>query len=249
MMDKQHEMRAGTQGNMFPEKYDKETFIEELKKSTDPDKMSWMMLNFLVQKMADDMQVNGETSRYSGAMYSDSGMKSVRRGYNRRFEHEYESGDYPERGGSYRHQSYGYARHSSDQQLDEAKEKIGEALGRRLDENELKCLIVKEAASLIKKLSECEDYEALKEFNELCLAMKGYAYALPEELEIQAKHEAIEGYARMFVGERAFRERDSIGYDGLERKGERGGEWRLPTVEVDEFGRRGRHRDSMGRFK
>lgn len=262
-MDKQHEMKAGSlsNNNMLPERYDNETFIEELKKSNDPDKMSWMMLNFLIQKMAEDIQDGGESGRYSDARYSDSrsqGMNnSSRRGYARRLEYnERGMGGYP--ANREYNSDYGYdhesgmdssfrsrrrSRYASEDRIHEAKERIGQVVGHELDDEEIKCLIIKEAASLIKKISECEDYEALKEFNELCMAMKGYSENLPEELEEQAKEEAISGYARMFLERHSYRSR-RIGYDERERRGER----RLPVIEIEEFGRRGRRRDSMGRF-
>ena len=261
-MDKQNEMKSGEHREMYPEKYNKETFIEELK-SSDPDKMSWLMLNYLVQKMADGVQNDGEATHYSGGRYSDSrsqGMdNSSRRGYARRLEYnERGLGGYPAnreynpdydydrdsgRESSYR--SRRRSRYASEDKMHEAKERIGEIVGHELDDEEIKCLIIKEAASLIKKISECEDYEALKEFNELCMAMKGYSENLPEELEEQAKEEAISGYARMFLGGHSYRSNRELGYNDRSRRGDR----MLPIVEVEEYGRRGRSRDSMGRFK
>lgn len=256
-MDKQNEMKSGEHRNMYPDKYNKETFIEELKTS-DPDKMSWMMLNYLVQKMAENVQNDGESSRYSGARYSDSRYERGNRGYARRLEHnERGMGGYPgnrEDNSDYDYERYSgrddssyrsrrRSRYASEERIHEAKERIGQVVGRELDDEEIKCLIIKEAASLIKKISECEDYEALKEFNELCMAMKGYAENLPEELEEQAKEEAISGYARMFLDGHSYRSR-RLGDNDREWRGER----RLPIIEIEEFGRRGRRRNSMGRF-
>ena len=191
-MDKTDEMKSQKTHEMYPEKYSKETFIEELK-SSDPDKMSWLMLNYLVQKMAETVQHDGESTRYSGARYSDSmhDMSENEHHENKMMHHE-NKGNHDS---SYRMRNY--SRYSYDEEICKAKERIGEAIGHNLDDEEIKCMIVKEAASLIKKISECKPYEAMKEFEELCMAMKGYSENHPEELEEQAKQEAISGYARM----------------------------------------------------
>ena len=47
-MDKQAEMMKSGERENYPERYDKEAFIEELKKSESPDKMSWVMLSYIV---------------------------------------------------------------------------------------------------------------------------------------------------------------------------------------------------------
>ena len=260
-MDKTDEMKSQKTHEMYPEKYNKETFIEELK-SSDPDKMSWLMLNYLVQKMADGVHNDGEAAHYSGGRYSDSrslGMEnSSRRGYARRLEYnERGLGGYPAnlrynpdydydrdsgRDSSYR--SRRRSRYSSEDRIHEAKERIGEVLGHELDDEEIKSLIVKEAASLIKKISECEPYEAMKEFEELCMVMKGYSENHPEELEEQAKQEAISGYARMFLGGHSYRSR-SIDFEDREKRKAN----MLPVIEIEEYDRRGRSRDAMGRYK
>ena len=156
-----------------------------------------------------------------------------------------------------------YTRYAGDERICEAKEQIGEKVGHELSDDEIKCLIVTEAASLIKKLAQCEDYGAVKEFTELEMAMKGLTDNIPEEVEYQAKVDAISTYARMFgesgddVRNRAYRSYSSSpsrSYDYEEREHFRNGERdgrrsELPRIEIDEFGRRGRSRDSMGRFK
>ncbi|MGN0872704.1 MAG: hypothetical protein ACI4UV_16085 [Victivallales bacterium] len=84
----------------------------------------------------------------------------------------------------------------------------------------------------------------MKEFNELCMAMTGYSENQPEELEEQAREEAISDYARMFLGGHSYRSR-RLGHEDRERREDR----MLPIVEVEKYGRRSRSRDSMGRFK
>ena len=187
-MDKTDEMKSQKTHEMYPEKYSKETFIEELK-SSDPDKMSWLMLNYLVQKMAETVQHDGESTRYSGARYSDSmhDMSENEHHENKMMHHE-NKGNHDS---SYRMRNY--SRYSYDEEICKAKERIGEAIGHNLDDEEIKCMIVKEAASLIKKISECKPYEAMKEFEELCMAMKGYSENHPEELEEQAKQGFLAG--------------------------------------------------------
>lgn len=238
-MDKTDEMKSQKTHEMYPEKYSKETFIEELK-SSDPDKMSWLMLNYLVQKMAETVQHDGESTRYSGARYSDSmhDMSENEHHENKMMHHE-NKGNHDS---SYRMRNY--SRYSYDEEICKAKERIGEAIGHNLDDEEIKCMIVKEAASLIKKISECKPYEAMKEFEELCMAMKGYSENHPEELEEQAKQEAISGYARMFLGGHSYRSR-SIDFEDREKRKAN----MLPVIEIEEYGRRGRSRDAMGRYK
>ena len=242
-MDKIDEMKSQKTHEMYPEKYSKETFIEELK-SSNPDKMSWLMLNYLVQKMAETVQHDEKSTRYSGASYSDSMHDYVKndKHHDSKGEYAHESERIPELDSSYRMRNY--YRYGSEERIHEAKEKIGEAIGYELDDEEIKCLIVKEAASLIKKISECEPYEAIKEFNELCMAMKGYSENQPEELEEQAKQEAISGYARMFLGGHSYRSR-SIDFEDREKRKAN----MLPVIEIEEYGRRGRSRDAMGRYK
>ena len=69
--------------------------------------------------------------------------------------------------------------------------------------------------------------------------------AVLDILEEQAKEEAISGYARMFLGGHSYRSNRELGYNDRSRRRDR----MLPIVEVEEYGRRGRSRDSMGRFK
>lgn len=247
---------------------DKEAFLAELRKAEDPEQMSWIMANYLLgiakgkmheaKNLESDDQRYGHTwdSRYAspygrgfnGAMYSDNGMTESRygqSGMSRR---------------SYGRSAGGFSKES----MEEAKEYLGQTLGRTLSEDDLKCLIMKEAASVIKRLCKDEPFEAVKEFTEMCIAMKGYAETLPEELEEQAKEEAIGKYMEMFshrerYGHSSFRAR-LIHDDGeyhepvrrvrLDDMGMgRGRQFQLPTVEVDEFNFRGRSRDSMGRYK
>lgn len=218
---KTEEKRTGEYEDMYPEKYEKDKFLEELRKS-EPEKMSWMMLNYLVQKMSEAAK-NGDESEFYGARYSDAryrehGMEGMNRGMI--------------------NERYSRMRMRYASKANEAKKRIGEIIGHELDEGEIKCLIIKEASSLIKKLTESEDYGAVKEFNELCMAMKAYSNMLPEDVEERAKEEAISGYSRMFSERHSYRSR-------IDSRSER----MLPVVEVDEFGRRGRMRDSMGRYR
>lgn len=252
-MEDKHKHESGMQ---LPEKFrNKEKFLEELRKSDNPEQMSWMMVNYLVDKVQQNMSENmpeddqryGHTwdSRYagggrsmpmrSGARYSDNSMRYGHGGYSRR----------------------SYDR--SGERLDQYKEQLGELMGQSLTEEDIKCLIVKEAASMIKRICKDEPFEAMKEFTELCIGMKAYAGMMPEDLEEQAKEEAIGKYVEMFSrygGDHSYRMRsrlmqDDEGYpvrrvrlDDMERS-----RHRLPMVEVDEFNFRGRSRDSMGRFK
>ena len=264
-MDKQAEMMKSGERENYPERYDKEAFIEELKKSESPDKMSWVMLSYIVQNMADEVMrrgERGESSRYSGAHYTDSRFRrdSGRYGYDGYDEDgTYYDGAHMYRAGVGMRR---YTRYAGDERICEAKEQIGKKVGHELSDDEIKCLIVTEAASLIKKLAQCEDYGAVKEFTELEMAMKGLTDNIPEEVEYQAKVDAISTYARMFgesgddVRNRAYRSYSSsparrYDYEDRERfhSGEREGRRsELPRVEIGEFGRRGRSRDSMGRF-
>ena len=57
--------------------------------------------------------------------------------------------------------------------------------------------------------------------------------------------ESLSSYARMFLGGRSYRSNRELGYNDRSRRRDR----MLPIVEVEEYGRRGRSRDSMGRFK
>ena len=221
-METEEKKKSGEHETMYPEKYEKDKFLEELRKS-DPEKMSWMMLNYLVQKMSDAVKSGDESEAY-GARYSDSRYR------------EHNTEDMKHDGHMRERYSGMKMRYSSE--ANEAKERIGEMIGHELDEGEIKCLIIKEASSLIKKLSESEDYGAVKEFNELCMVMKAYSNMLPEDVEERAKEEAISGYSRMFSERHSYRSR-------IESRSER----MLPVVEVDEFGRRGRMRDSMGRYR
>ena len=253
-MDEKYKMKDGEMSQL-PEKFrNKEMFLEELRKSDNPEQMSWMMVNYLVDKVQknikehikEDDQRYGHTwdSRYageshsmpihSGARYSDNYMSAEHDGHYRR----------------------SYDRSGS--RMEEYKEHLGKMLGQSLTENDIKCLIVKEAASLIKRICKDEPFEAMKEFTELCIGMKAYTGGMPEDLEEQAKEEAIGKYVEMFEkysNQHQYRMRsrlmqDDDGYpmrrvrvDDMERSG------RLPTVEVDEYNFRGRSRDSMGRFK
>lgn len=235
--------------------HEKEAFLAELKKAETPEQMSWLMANFLMDKVQTEMhkhqpgsgekddQRYGHTwdSRYAspygrgfnGAMYSDNSSRRSRKG---------------ESPSSF-----------SKEEMDSAKERLGMMLGRTLSEDDIKCLICKEAASVIKRICKDEAFEAMKEFSELCIAMKAYSELLPEDFEIQAKEEAIGKYMEMFshrerYGHSSFRMRlmreddyepiRRVRLEDMERSHER-----LPLIEVDEFSYRNRSRDSMGRFK
>lgn len=152
---------------------DKETFLAELRKAEDPEQMSWLMANYLMDKVhhkmrdampePDEDQSYGHTwdSRYSHGMTGTGRTgTTMRRG----------------RSGS---------------SLEEYKERLGEMLGQSMTEDDIKCLICKEAASIIKRICKDEPFEAFKEFAELCIGMKAYAEQYPEDLEEQAKEEAI----------------------------------------------------------
>lgn len=258
--DKINEKELKEMLDKMPEKYrDKETFLSDLR-SADPDKMNWMMLNYLVQKMYDNVQGEPEWQ-------SENDLQQRRNRY---------SGGVPYNGGSYRDNSSRYSpvrrmsgvgqvyRNYSGESMEEreesicrAKERLGEIVGQTLNESDIKCLICREAGNLINKICKDETFNALKEFNELCIAMKGYAQMLPEELETRAKEEAISKYAEMleYSGGNRNAFRASVMYDGDFADGRRidGRGFRehhrgaIPTVEIAEFGRRGR--DSMGRYK
>ncbi len=218
---------------------DKETFLAELRKAEDPEQMSWLMANYLMDKVhhkmrdampePDEDQSYGHTwdSRYSHGMTGTGRTgTTMRRG----------------RSGS---------------SLEEYKERLGEMLGQSMTEDDIKCLICKEAASIIKRICKDEPFEAFKEFAELCIGMKAYAEQYPEEIEEQAKEEAIGKYVEMFqkYGYRDSAHRsmpvyriraDDLDQDGWDGKARRHG---LPLVSVDDISYRGRSRDKMGRFK
>lgn len=238
---------------------EKEAFLAELRKADDPEQMSWIMANFLMDKVKEKMHDNvpeGDDQRYgytwdsryaspygrgfNGARYSDNGASSYR-GY-----------------GSMSRRSYGRRSGFSKESMEEAKEYLGETLGRTLSEDDLKCLITKEAASVIKRLCKDEPFEAVKEFTEMCIAMKAYTETLPIELEEQAKEEAIGKYMEMFshrerYGHSAFRTKlihdDGEYYPVRRVRLDDRDRFRLPMVDVDEYSFRNRSRDSMGRFK
>lgn len=226
MEDKKHEMP------------DKETFLAELRKAEDPEQMSWLMANYLMDKVhhkmrdampePDEDQSYGHTwdSRYSHGMTGTGRTGSAMR------------------------------RGRSGSSLEEYKERLGEMLGQSMTEDDIKCLICKEAASIIKRICKDEPFEAFKEFAELCIGMKAYAEHYPEDLEEQAKEEAIGKYVEMFqkYGHRSRAMRSEPAYriraddmDEWDRKGTRRHE--LPLVSIDDFSYRGRSRDSMGRYK
>lgn len=259
-MDEKYKKKDGEMSQL-PEKFrNKEMFLEELRKSDNPEQMSWMMVNYLVDKVQENMQKNiqdddqryGHTwdSRYAGSSGRSMPMRSGAR-YS-----DNSSGD------TMRYSGGGYSRRSYDrsgERMEEYKEYLAEMIGQSLTEDDIKCLIVKEAASLIKRICKEEPFEAMKEFTELCIGMKAYAGTMPEDLEEQAKEEAIGKYVEMFQrysGDHHYRMRsrlmqDDEGYpvrrvrlDDMERN-----RHHLPTVEVDEYNFRGRSRDSMGRFK
>jgi hypothetical protein len=200
--------------------------------------MSWLMANYLMDKVhhkmrdampePDEDQSYGHTwdSRYSHGMTGTGRTGTTMR------------------------------RGRSGSSLDEYKERLGEMLGQSMTEDDIKCLICKEAASIIKRICKDEPFEAFKEFAELCIGMKAYAEQYPEELEEQAKEEAIGKYVEMFqrYGHRIRAMRSEPAYriraDDMEdwdKKGTRRHE--LPLVSIDDFSYRGRSRDSMGRFK
>lgn len=217
---------------------DKETFLAELRKAEDPEQMSWLMANYLMDKVhhkmrdampePDEDQSYGHTwdSRYSNGMTGTGRTGSAMR------------------------------RGRSGSSLEEYKERLGEMLGQSMTEDDIKCLICKEAASIIKRICKDEPFEAFKEFAELCIGMKAYAEQYPEELEEQAKEEAIGKYVEMFqrYGHRIRAMRSEPAYriraddmDEWDRKGTRRHE--LPLVSIDDFSYRSRSRDSMGRYK
>ncbi len=260
--DKEKEMKEML--DKMSEKYrGKETFLSELRKNN-PDNIYLMILDFLFQGLQDGVQGKPEwqsendlrqsNNRYAGGMYNgghyrdNSVNDSLIRGI-----------DMARRmtgiGQFYR----SYARENSTEQeeyLCKVKERLGEIIGQSLSESDIKCLICREAGNLINKICKDESFDAVKEFTELCMAMKGYTQMLPEELEMQAKEEAISKYAEMLEysegNRRAFRSRvmddgDYAGRRRMEGRDFRDHRGMLPTVEIAEFGRRGR--DSMGRFK
>jgi hypothetical protein len=246
---------------------DKEAFLAELRKAEDPEQMDWIMANFLLGKAKEKMHhatSDGDDQRYGHTWDSRYSLSDGR---------DFHGARYSDNGGmggidSYRSSMHpftsGRSARFSKESMEEAKEYLGKTLGRSISEDDLKCLIMKEAASVIKRLCKDEPFEAVKEFTEMCIAMKGYAETLPVELEEQAKEEAIGKYMEMFshrerYGHSSFRAR-LIHDDGeyhepvrrvrLDDMGMgRNRQFQLPTVEVDEFNFRGRSRDSMGRYK
>lgn len=238
---------------------DKESLIRELQ-NAEPEKMNWLMLNFLVQKMYDNVQsapewqserdIQDKQNRYGGGSYWDSTMRG--------------SGSYSPRfdmrrrmtgtGQSYRN----YSRAADEEYYRDAKEQIAEAIGHALTDEDLKCLICREAGNMINKICKDDSYDAYKEFVELTMAMCAYKnIMLPEDVEKAAKEEAISKYAEMFTqsngDKREFRARvmmrdgDFAGRRRLEGMDFRDHRGSLPTVSIADSGRRGR--DSMGRFK
>lgn len=231
---------------------DKESLIRELQ-NAEPEKMNWLMLNFLVQKMYDNVQSNPEwqserdiqekQNRYGGR-YWDNSMRSNSYDMRRRL---------TAMGNSYR----GYSRSADSDYLREAKEKIASAIGHSLTDEDLKCLICREAGNMINKICKDDAYDAYKEFCELTMAMCAYSEnMLPEDMELAAKEDAIAKYAEMFTqsdgNRREFRSRimsdgDYAGRRQLEGRDFREHRGLLPTVSIADYSRRGR--DSMGRFK
>lgn len=235
---------------------DKEAFIAELRKAEDPEQMSWLMANFLMDKVQSKMRQNmpepNEDQSYGhtwDSRYSGNGSRQFHGGRYSDNSHGYNGGNYPH---------YTRRSHGGMERLEEYKERLGEMLGQTMTEDDIKCLICKEAASLIKKICKDEAFEAFREFSELCIGMKAYAEQYPADLEEQAKEEAIGKYVEMFQkygrysDSRSMRVRlmnDSepvrrIRLDDMERSGRD-----LPLVEIDDFSFRSRSRDRMGRFK
>ena len=88
--------------------------------------------------------------------------------------------------------------------------------------------------------------------------MRAYAEHFPEEIEEQAKEEAIGKYVEMFqrYGHHSHVMRPEPVYriraDDMDRDtwdGEHHRRHGLPLVSIDDFGYRSRSRDKMGRFK
>ena len=102
---------------------------------------------------------------------------------------------------------------------EQEKESIGRYIGRSMSNEDIKDLVIKEASSVIKKISEDKVFEALKEFCELSMAMHAYCENVPEDIKHQASEEAIEGYERMFEDGR----NDEYEYDQYERRSRRRG--------------------------
>lgn len=233
---------------------DKEELIRELEHA-EPEKMNWLMLNFLVQKMYDGVQssnpewqserdIQEKRNRYSGGY---SGTPATASGY---------------RGYSYGRRETGvgqvYSARERDGGIERAKQNIAQVIGHSLTDEDLKCLICKEAASLIKKICKDEAYDAYKEFTELCIGMMAYSECmLSEDMEEAAKEDALRKYAYMLnevKDQHEFRTRLMTDGDYAGRRQREGRDFRehrgaLPRVEIDDFNFRGRSRDSMGRFK
>lgn len=236
---------------------DKEALIRELEHA-EPEKMNWLMLNFLVQKMYDgvhdgnpdwqsERDIQEKRNRYSGGYHHRERMP----------EH------YANRGYSYGRRETGVgqvysAREHSGGSVEHAKESIAKVIGHSLTDEDLKCLICKEAASLIKRICKDEAYDAYKEFTELCIGMMAYSECmLSEEMEEAAKEDAIRKYAYM-VNEakdhHEFRSRMMTDGDYATRRQREGYDYRdhrgsLPVIDIDDHSYRGRSRDSMGRYK
>lgn len=230
---------------------DKESLIRELE-NAEPEKMNWLMLNFLVQKMYDGVQ-GGKPD-----WQSERDLERKRNLYAGGFHHMPEQSGY--RGYSYgrRETGVGQVYAAREHVIEKSKEHIARVIGHSLTDEDLKCLICKEAASLIKKICKDEAYDAYKEFTELCIGMMAYSECmLSEDMEEAAKEDALRKYAAMLnesQDQHEFRSRVMTDGDYAGRRHREGRDFRdhrgtLPRIEVDDFNFRGRSRDSMGRFK
>ena len=255
MTDEEKKKREEMMSSMSNVPKDKESLIRELQ-SAEPEKMNWLMLNFLVQKMYDNVQSNPEWQ-------SERDIQEKQNRYGMSGRGMYRDNSYPMRGYDMRRRMTGvgqmYRGYSPEsEQLMEAKQQIAKAIGHSLTDEDIKCLICREAGNLINKICKDESYEAYKEFCELTMAMCAYSEnMLPEDLELAAKEEAISKYAAMFTDSngdrREFRARvmmrdgDYAGRRRMEGRDYRDHRGDVPTVTIADFGRRGR--DSMGRYK
>ena len=143
---------------------------------------------------ADGRNYSGEMVRYTGRT-SGNGWRDIGEIFGDFFEgfrDERYSRNQP------RTRSGRFKRMRFSQDMESEKETIGRHIARRLDREDIKDLVIKEASSLIKKASEDKVYEVIKEYCELCMAMCAYIEDVPGDVEEQATEEAIEGYERMF---------------------------------------------------
>ena len=112
-----------------------------------------------------------------------------------RYGHRHEESGYDRLLGRYRGQprtSTGRFRRADTHHLDAIKEEISADLAEAWDMPQIAKRAVREAAELIEALERGEDFEAVKEFAELCILMKAVMEEISPEVVEEAECEAIE---------------------------------------------------------